>query len=74
MQAVRVLGRVDQVEHRQLIEPGRQRKLHDVPGAGRVLVQLGDGLLDLRLRAVAGRSRRIEAMPTWAQSRCLPAT
>ena len=55
VQAVRVLGRVHPVEHRVGVEPGGQRQLDDVPGAGRVGVQLVDHRLHLRLGRVLGQ-------------------
>ena len=55
VQAVRVLGRVHPVQHGVGVEPGGQRQLDDVPGAGRVGVQLVDHRLDLRLGRVPGQ-------------------
>ena len=55
MQAVRVLGRVHPAEHGVGVETGGQRQLDDVPGAGRVGVQLVDHRLDLRLGRVPGQ-------------------
>src|SRR5215470_16011990 len=52
VQPVGVLGRVHQVQHALVVQPGGQRKLDDVPGAGLVLVELEHRLLDLRLRGV----------------------
>jgi len=52
VQPVRVLGRIHPVEHGVGIEPGGQRQLDDVPGAGRIGVQLVDHRLDLRLSGV----------------------
>jgi hypothetical protein len=52
VQSVRVLGRVHPVQHRVRVEPGRQRQLDDVPGAGGIGVQLVDHRLDLRLAGV----------------------
>ena len=55
VQAVRVLGRVHPVQHGVGVEPGGQRQLDDVPGAGRVGVQLVDHRLHLRLGRVLGQ-------------------
>ena len=47
----------------------RQRQLHDVPGHGRVVVELAHGIRDLVLRGDRPAARTwIEAMPTSAQS------
>jgi hypothetical protein len=74
VQAIRVLGRVHPVQDGVGVQPGRQRQLDDVPGAARIGVQLVDDGLDLSLGRVGGQFRRIDAMPTCAQSRCLPFT
>ena len=55
VQAVRVLGRVHPVQHGVGVEPGGQRQLDDVPGAGRVGVELVDHRLHLRLGGVEVR-------------------
>ena len=55
LQPVGVLGRVDQVQHRLRVQAGRQRQLDDVAGAGRIRVQLGDGILDLLLGGIRGQ-------------------
>jgi hypothetical protein len=55
VQAVRVLGRVHPVEHGVRIEPGRQRQLDDVPGAGGIGVQFVHDRLHLRLGRVGGQ-------------------
>ena len=61
------------LEHAVVVHVPGQRQLDDVAGAGRVGVQLGDRAPRPRpgSRSRAG-PRRIEAMPTSAQSRCLP--
>ena len=75
MQAVGVLGRVHPGQRRARVEPGGQRQLDDVAGAGRVGVELVDDRLDVGLGG--GRRQlalqRGDARPA-AQSRCLPAT
>jgi hypothetical protein len=58
VQAVRVLGRVDQLQHPVGVQPLRQRQLHDVAGAGGVGVQREHRLLDLLL---AGRGGQVDA-------------
>ena len=58
LQAVGVLVRVDQAEHALRVQAGRQRQLHDVAGAGRVGVQLGDRRPRL---AAARRGRQVPA-------------
>lgn len=50
MQAVRVLGRVHQLQDAVLVDALGQRELDDVAGAGGVLVELADDRLDLLLR------------------------
>ena len=55
VQAIRVLGRVHPVEHGVGVEPGGQRQLDDVPGAGRIGVQFVDHRLHLRLGGVGGQ-------------------
>ena len=55
VQAVRVLGRVHPVEHGMGVKTGGQRQLDDVPGAGRIGVQLVDHRLHLRLGRVGGQ-------------------
>ena len=55
VQPVRVLGRVHPVEHGMGVQPGRQRQLDDVPGAGRIGVQFVDHRLHLRLGRVGGQ-------------------
>ena len=52
----------------------RQRELHDVAGAVRVGVELVDVASSCSCVVSPGRSRRIEVMPTFAQSLCLPRT
>ena len=71
VQAVGVLVRVDQLQDRVLVDALGQRQLHDVAGAGRVLVELATASATCAWDAVAGSRRWIEAMPTCAQSRCL---
>ena len=55
VQPVRVLGRIHPVEHGVGVQPGRQRQLDDVPGAGRIGVQFVDHRLHLRLGRVGGQ-------------------
>jgi len=52
VQPVRVLGRIYPVQDRVSVEVARQRQLDDVPGAGRIGVQLVDHRLDLGLGRV----------------------
>ena len=75
MQPVGVLGRVDPLEHRELVEA------RAAAAAARCRpVQAGSAFSSSTTAstsawvAVAGRSRRMLAMPTSAQSRCLAAT
>jgi len=49
VQPVRVLARVHQLEHRELVETSRQRQLHDVAGAPRVGVEFADDGFDVGL-------------------------
>src|SRR5262249_54621122 len=56
VQPVGVLGRVHQVQHAFVVEPGGQRKLDDVPGAGRVFVEFEHRLFYLRLPGIGGPS------------------
>ena len=55
VQTVGVLVRVDQRKHALRVQAGRQRQLHDVAGARRIGVQLGDDILDLLLAGVGGQ-------------------
>ncbi len=55
LEAVRVLDRVDQVQHAPLVQPLGQGELHDVTRARRVLVELVDGPLHVRLGGVRGQ-------------------
>ena len=52
VQPVRVLARVDQLQHPLGVQVVRQRKLDEVTVAGRVGVQLGDGRLHVGLAGV----------------------
>jgi hypothetical protein len=55
VQAVGVLGRVDELEHPVGVDALRQRQLDDVAGAGRVGVEPLDRGLDVRLGGVGGQ-------------------
>ena len=55
VQAVGVLGRVDQLQHPVGVDALGQRELDDVAGAGRVLVELADRRLDLLLGGGGGQ-------------------
>ena len=74
MQAVGILGRVDQLEHRVAVESVGQRQLHDVSGHLGIEFSSAMAARTSSAQAVAGRSMRTDRMPTSAQSRCLPAT
>ena len=74
VQAVGVLVGVDQLEDPMGVDVGRQRELDDEAGAGRVVVEPLDSSLDLGLAGGRRQLDRREAIPTSAQSRCLPAT
>ena len=53
VQTIGVLGRVDELEHTVFIQVLRQRQLHDVAGAGIVMVELFDDALEFFLGNVA---------------------
>ena len=60
VETVRVLRRVDELEHREWIQPGRQRQLDDETGACRVVVELAHDILELLLRR-GGRQLALDA-------------
>ena len=75
VQAVGVLGRVHGLEDDVLVDVLGQRQLDDVAGAFRVVVELAGPRPGARPGWwSSGRSRRMELMPTSAQSLCLPPT
>ena len=53
MQAIGILGGIDALQHRVFIEVLGQRQLHDVPGAGGILVELINRRIELFLRHVS---------------------
>ena len=55
MQAVSVLGRVDALQRRVVVEMLGQRQLHDVPGAVGIAVELVDRLVEHARADVGGQ-------------------